>query len=69
MFRFWSYFMGCNSNDDLVAEPLNAILVCFVFLAPLKLLFKSLLMLPRGVEVASRGLLVVLGGGGPCCIW
>ena len=64
MFRFWSYFMGYNSNDDLVAEPLNAILVCFVFLAPLELLYKSLLVLPRGVEVASPGLLVVLGGVG-----
>ena len=60
MFTFWSYFMDCNSNYPWVAEPLNAILVCFVFLAPWAPV-SVLLVLPWGVEVAPLGLLVVLG--------
>lgn len=69
MFRFLSYFMGCNSNDDLVAETLKCCSGLFHFSGSTPAPVKSLLVLPEGVEGASLGLLMLLGGGGACWTW
>lgn len=69
MFRFLSYFMGCNSSDDLVAETLKCCSGLSHFSGSTWAPVKSLLVLPEGVEGASLGLLVLLGGGGACWTW
>lgn len=59
MSKFWSIFVGCSSNDNLVFRAFEVLLWSDSSSGIVGALAQSLLVMPEGEEVVSLGHLML----------